>query len=168
MKTAEEILKDTLGDIRYGLNGNEMNNQIIHAMEMYLLQSSLPSPSLPSDEEKKKSVINKILDDLPIREVRGEMSPDEWYGWFEEVYDKAFSLCSTRIAEMEREMKGLTEALKGELVLNDLLRDGHFKNKDGMPIVKYIDKPNKGDVAYIRHDAMVKKINSIIKSTTTP
>jgi hypothetical protein len=83
MKTAEEILKDTLGDIRYGLNGNEMNKQIIHAMEMYLLQSSLPSPSLPSDEEKKKSVINKILDDLPIREVRGEMSPDEWYGWFE-------------------------------------------------------------------------------------
>ena len=51
MKTAEEILKDTLGDIRYGLNGNEMNKQIIHAMEMYLLQSSLPSPSLPSDEE---------------------------------------------------------------------------------------------------------------------
>jgi len=70
---------------------------------------SLPSPSLPSDEDKKKSVINKILDDLPIREVRGEMSPDEWYGWFEEVYDKAFSLCST-LAEMERDIKRL-EAL---------------------------------------------------------
>lgn len=83
-------------------------------------------------------------------------------------FKEKLSVYSTRIAEMEREMKGLTEALKGELVLNDLLRDGHFKNKDGMPIVKYIDKPNKGDVAYIRHDAMVKKINSIIKSTTTP
>ena len=59
----------------------EMNNRL---RDQILDESSLPSPSLPSDEEKKKSVINKILDDLPIREVRGEMSPDEWYGWFEE------------------------------------------------------------------------------------
>jgi len=84
---------------------NEIGNRIMKAFDEY----SLPSPSLPSDEDKKKSVINKILDDLPIREVRGEMSPDEWYGWFEEVYDKAFSLCST-LAEMERDIKRL-EAL---------------------------------------------------------
>ncbi len=87
--------------------------------------STHTSPSLPSDEEKKKSVINKILDDLPIREVRSEMSPDEWYGWFEEVYDKAFSLCSTRIAEMERELKeakqlvfNITEFADGMKVLD--------------------------------------------------
>ena len=93
--------------------------------EINLDKDSLPSPSLPSDEEKKKSVINKILDDLPIREVRGEMSPDEWYGWFEEVYDKAFSLCSTRIAEMERELKeakqlvfNITEFADGMKVLD--------------------------------------------------
>ena len=60
----------------------------------------------------KKLVINKILDDLPIREVRGEMSPDEWYGWFEEVYDKAFSLCSTRIAEMEKYIEELKNFIR--------------------------------------------------------
>jgi len=172
MKTAEEILKNTLGDIRYGLNGNEMNNQIIHAMEMYLLQSSLPSPSLPSDEE---GLMREIFGEHYLKLIEVKYSSPAQYNDLTggtilaiNYFKEKLSVYSTRIAEMEREMKGLTEALKGELVLNDLLRDGHFKNKDGMPIVKYIDKPNKGDVAYIRHDAMVKKINSIIKSTTTP
>ena len=82
-----------------------------------------PSSSLPSDEEKKKLVINKILHDLPIREVRGEMSPNEWYGWFEEVYDKAFSIASTRIAEMEREVKRLRFMIDNGLGSKDIQND---------------------------------------------
>ena len=164
MKTAEEILKDTLGDIRYGLNGNEMNNQIIHAMEMYLLQSSLPSPSLPSDEEKKKSVINKILDDLPIREVRGEMSPDEWYGWFEEVYDKAFSLCSTRIAEMEREMKAQSSRM---MQLENALKDSQLLLKNFKSYATDSSAPvYYGGVSL--DDALNTNWNLIKSTTTTP
>lgn len=86
-------------------------------------ESSLPSPSLPSDEEKKKLVINKILHDLPIREVRGDMSPNEWYGWFEEVYDKAFSIASTRIAEMEMEVKRLRFMIDNGLGSKDIQND---------------------------------------------
>jgi hypothetical protein len=39
---------------------------------------------------KKKQIIDKILDDLPTSDMRGEMSHDEWYGWFEEAFDKGF------------------------------------------------------------------------------
>lgn len=36
----------------------------------------------------KKQIIDKIIDDLPTRDMRYEMSADEWYGWFEEAFDK--------------------------------------------------------------------------------
>ena len=39
----------------------------------------------------KKQIIDKIIDDLPTRDMRGEMSPDEWYGWFEEAFDKGYA-----------------------------------------------------------------------------
>lgn len=37
----------------------------------------------------KEDIINKILNDLPSRDLRSEMTNNEWYGWFEEAYDKA-------------------------------------------------------------------------------
>jgi hypothetical protein len=39
----------------------------------------------------KKQIIDKIIDDLPTRDIRGEMSPDEWYWWFEEAFDKGYN-----------------------------------------------------------------------------
>lgn len=39
----------------------------------------------------KKQIIDKIIDDLPTRDLRGEMSPQEWYGWFEEAFDKGYA-----------------------------------------------------------------------------
>lgn len=39
----------------------------------------------------KEQIIDKILNDLPTRDVRGEMSSDEWRGWFEEAFDKGYS-----------------------------------------------------------------------------
>ena len=39
----------------------------------------------------KKQIIDKIIDDLPTYDVRGEMSHDEWYGWFEEAFDKGYA-----------------------------------------------------------------------------
>lgn len=122
------------------------------------------SPSLPSDEEKKKSVINKILDDLPIREVRGEMSPDEWYGWFEEVYDKAFSLCSTRIAEMEREMKAQSSRM---MQLENALKDSQILLKNFKSYATDSSAPVYfGGVSL--DDALNTNWNLIKSTTTTP
>ena len=35
----------------------------------------------------KKGVIDTIIDDLPNKSLRENMTNEEWYGWFEEVYD---------------------------------------------------------------------------------
>jgi hypothetical protein len=109
MKTAEEILKNTLGDIRYGLNGNEMNNQIIHAMEMYLLQSSLPSPSLPSDEE---GLMREIFGEHYLKLIEVKYSSPAQYNDLTggtilaiNYFKEKLSVYSTRIAEMEREIE---------------------------------------------------------------
>ena len=39
----------------------------------------------------KEQIINKIVKDLPIKEMRSQMSDVEWFGWFEEVWDKAIN-----------------------------------------------------------------------------
>lgn len=37
----------------------------------------------------KEEIINQIINDLPSQEYRGQLTNDEWYGWFEECWDKA-------------------------------------------------------------------------------
>lgn len=37
----------------------------------------------------KESIINEIVTDLPMKSVRHEMTDEEWFGWFEECWDKA-------------------------------------------------------------------------------
>jgi hypothetical protein len=39
----------------------------------------------------KKQIIDKIINDLPTCDVRGEMSPNEWYEYFEEAFDKGYA-----------------------------------------------------------------------------
>ena len=39
----------------------------------------------------KKQIIEQIVKDLPTRDMRGEMTNEEWYGWFEECWDKAIT-----------------------------------------------------------------------------
>ena len=38
--------------------------------------------------KSKEEILNKIIEDLPIQEFRGQMTKDEWYGWFEEAFNK--------------------------------------------------------------------------------
>jgi hypothetical protein len=45
----------------------------------------------------KHAILKKIVDDLPTKDVRFEMTSDEWYGWFEEAFDKGM--------RYERELK---------------------------------------------------------------
>lgn len=40
-----------------------------------------------------------------------------------------------------------------------------IKNEDGMPVVSYVDKPNGGSVAYLRHDVVVNRLNGMIESS---
>jgi hypothetical protein len=53
--------------------------------------------------------------------------------------------------------------VSGSLLLHILLQKADIVNEDGMPVIKYVEKPNGGSVAYVRHDSMVKTLNSIIK-----
>lgn len=39
----------------------------------------------------KKQIIEKIVNDLPMRDMLGKMTKEEWYGWFEECWDKAIN-----------------------------------------------------------------------------
>lgn len=72
----------------------------------------------------------------------------------------------TRLREALEEGELKLKSIKGELILHDLFQIAAFKNEDGMPVIKYVDKPNGGSVAYIRHDSMVKKINSFTQALT--
>ncbi len=66
--------------------------------------------------------------------------------------------------ELRIENESLLKALSGTLLLHDIFQDGSIRNKDGMAVIEYLDKPNGGCIAYIRHDAMVKKLNALIKT----
>ena len=47
----------------------------------------------------KKQIIDKIVNDLPMSDMLGKMTKEEWHGWFEECWDKAidFKHCSTQL-----------------------------------------------------------------------
>ena len=39
----------------------------------------------------KKQIIDKIVNDLPMSDMLGKMTKEEWQGWFEECWDKAIN-----------------------------------------------------------------------------
>jgi hypothetical protein len=53
--------------------------------------------------------------------------------------------------------------VSGSLLLHDLFHVAAIENEDGMPVIKWIDKPNGGSIAYVRYDAMVNKLNALLK-----
>ena len=52
----------------------------------------------------KDLIINKIVKDLPVKGMRSQMSDVEWFGWFEEVWDKAINNthCCTELKDKDR------------------------------------------------------------------
>ncbi len=40
--------------------------------------------------KSKEEILNKIIEDLPMQEFRGKMTDYEWYGWFEDAFDKGY------------------------------------------------------------------------------
>ena len=70
------------------------------------------------------------------------------------------------IQQLEKEnaeLKLRLAAVSGSLLLHDLFQVANIKNEDGMPVIKYVDKANGGSVDYVRQDAMVKKLNTLLK-----
>jgi len=65
--------------------------------------------------------------------------------------------------ELNAVKNNLAPDVSGSLLLHDLFAVAAIENEDGMPVIKYVDKPNGGSVAYVRHDAMVNKLNGLLK-----
>ena len=59
----------------------------------------------------KKQIINKIVNDLPTSDMRGKMTNEEWYGWFEECWNKAinYTHCSTLLLCLVDDFNFLTK-----------------------------------------------------------
>lgn len=70
------------------------------------------------------------------------------------VYEMVIQLIEKREAEN-------MPVVSGSLLLHDLFQVAAIKNEDEMEVIKYIDKPNGGSVAYVRYDAVVNKLNSL-------
>lgn len=67
------------------------------------------------------------------------------------------------LKEENEKLKFRLSLVSGSLLLHDLFQVAAIENEDGMPVIKYVDKPNGGSVAYVRHDAMVNKLNALLK-----
>ena len=68
-----------------------------------------------------------------------------------------------KVNEENEKLKFRLSNVSGSLLLHDLFQVAAIENEDGMPVIKYADKPNGGSVAYVRHDAMVNKLNALLK-----
>jgi hypothetical protein len=81
----------------------------------------------------KKQIIDKIIDDLPTRDMRGEMSPDEWYGWFEEAFDKGYAeaLRIHDVVGRREELTAFAEYCENEhgLFIPSWMIDGYNKSR---------------------------------------
>ena len=53
--------------------------------------------------------------------------------------------------------------VSGALLLSKLFDEAKLKDEDGMPVVHYVEKPNGGGIAYLRYDAVVKKLNAMLE-----
>jgi len=125
-------------------------------MEGYTEIVKLAESALNGDSEKSKFWINKFIDKHPNSELIkpfkalliGDKNPDKLK-------------CE---GENSDELSNCNKPLvSGSLLLSELLKDSKLKNEDGMAVVEYINKQNGGSVAYLRHDAVVKKINQLMK-----
>jgi hypothetical protein len=56
----------------------------------------------------KKQIIDKIVNDLPMSDMLGKMTKEEWHGWFEECWDKAinYTHCCTELCDCKKLPKG--------------------------------------------------------------
>jgi hypothetical protein len=73
----------------------------------------------------KKQIIDKIVNDLPMNDMLGKMTKEEWHGWFEECWDKAinYTHCCTQLLCLDDDFYFLT---KGKTYKMESEPDGHY------------------------------------------
>jgi len=97
--------------------------------------------------------------DEQIFEVATRLSKETNRVYIAEALEKLLAEAQSKVLEST-----LKPTVSGSFLLAKLLEEAEVQNEDGMESVKYIDKPNGGSVAYLRHDAVVKKLNQLLKS----
>ena len=78
------------------------------------------------------------------------------------LYEKCICQSTQSQSDAVEFAEWVKNGFNGQVVLKDLLDNGQFVNENGMSVIKMIDNPNGGFIAYIRHDAMVKKLNTLV------
>jgi hypothetical protein len=73
----------------------------------------------------KEQKIDKIVKDLPIKELRNKMTDAEWHGWFLECWNEAinFTHCCTQLLCLYDDFNFLTKGKTYEMVSEP---DGHY------------------------------------------
>jgi aspartate/glutamate racemase len=73
----------------------------------------------------KKQIIDKIVNDLPMNDMLGKMTKEEWHGWFEECWDKAinYTCCCTELKVVDSDNDWIEEVIDKEALSADWRRD---------------------------------------------
>lgn len=88
---------------------------------------------------------------------------EEWKKEISKLPKSALVALAATLGKENEQLIDKLSPLSSNLFL-DLMRDPRAKNEDGMPIVMYVDKPNGGNIIYFRYDAVIKQLNTILKS----
>ena len=96
----------------------------------------------------KETIIEKILTDLPIASCRGEMTKEEWRGWFEEAFEKGekyasqskWVSCAERLPDHEHNVLAI---LDGKVCVMNYFN--FFENGESYKVWGYVYDGIDGD-----------------------
>lgn len=102
----------------------------------------------------KETIIEKILTDLPIASCRGEMTKEEWRGWFEEAFEKGekyasqskWVSCAERLPDEHRRylcMAYIVDCYVEEVCLYDKENKRFLFNRVEVKVSHYQSLPDK-------------------------
>lgn len=128
--------------------------------------------SIPSELDQDVYVEIEVVDKIPLSRAVDDSSivlfdngeyrkyKDEWP--FAKATHLLIKVKLSQLSSNTSELKGIINAFSGTLLLQNLMQVANVENDDGMPVIKHFDKANGGSIAYVRYDAMVKKLNTLV------
>lgn len=67
--------------------------------------------------KNKEDFLNKIIDDLPLAEFRGQMTKDEWKGWFEDAYNEGYKQAQALQLQQTGVVRSCFDDLDSDIIL---------------------------------------------------
>lgn len=67
--------------------------------------------------KNKEDFLNKIIDDLPMAEFRGQMTKDEWKGWFEDAYNEGYKQAQALQLQQTGVVRSCFDDLDSDIIL---------------------------------------------------